>query len=259
MTPRSGILARSLLPLLLAVLVQGCVTTTTSSFKADKKAEVQYRVEAATGYLQKGDTERAVAQLRRALELEPNDPAIHDTLAQVFWKTGEYELAEEHFRKALAADPKYSRARNNYAAFLYERGDARGAIRELEIVVSDTLYDGRAAAFANLGRAYEKVGDTAKAEEVLVRAVKMDVRQYPAMLTLAEINYGRGEYQVAGRYYEQFRRAAPRQTPRSLLLGIRLARLSGDHDAEASYSLQLKSMYPDSAEYREFSRSSVGN
>lgn len=255
------LLNRSVLGALLvaAVLLSGCTTTTLtgSSFKADKEAEIQRRVEAATAYLEKGNTEQAVVHLRRALELDPRSAPVHDTLAQVFWKSGEYELAEEHFRKAIGSDPQFSRARNNYAAFLYERGDTRGAIRELEHVVADTLYESRGAAFANLGRAYQKVGETAKAEEALSRAVKMDRRQWPAMLELAAINYERGDHEPAARYYEQFRRLAPRQTPRSLLLGIRLARLAGDRDAEASYSLQLKSMYPDSAEYREFSSTST--
>lgn len=255
-TRGAGPWIRLLAPLLLALLVQGCVTTTNSTFKADKQAEVASRVKAATDYLNQGNTEKAIVHLKRALELDPNSAPVHDTLAQVFWKTGEYELAQEHFRKAIASDPKFSRARNNYAAFLYERGDTRGAIRELEHVVADTLYESRGAAFANLGRAYQKVGETAKAEEALARAVKMDRRQWPAMLELAVINYDRGDHEPAARYYEQFRRLAPRQTPRSLLLGIRLARLAGDRDAEASYSLQLKSMYPDSAEYREFSSTS---
>nr|MBP7911150.1 type IV pilus biogenesis/stability protein PilW [Pseudomonadales bacterium] len=256
-TRGAGPWIRLLAPLLLALLVQGCVTTTNSTFKADKQAEVASRVKAATDYLNQGNTEKAIVHLKRALELDPNSAPVHDTLAQVFWKTGEYELAQEHFRKAVASDPKFSRARNNYAAFLYERGDTRGAIRELEHVVADTLYESRGAAFANLGRAYQKVGETAKAEEALSRAVKMDRRQWPAMLELAAINYERGDHEPAARYYEQFRRLAPRQTPRSLLLGIRLARLAGDRDAEASYSLQLKSMYPDSAEYREFSSTST--
>lgn len=252
----AGSWLRLLAPLVLVLLAQGCVTTTNSTFKADKEAEIASRVKAATDYLAQGNTEKAIVHLKRALELDPDSAPVHDTLAQVFWKSGEYELAQEHFRKAIASDPQFSRARNNYAAFLYERGDTRGAIRELEHVVADTLYESRGAAFANLGRAYQKVGETAKAEEALSRAVKMDRRQWPAMLELAAINYDRGDHEAAARYYEQFRRQVPRQTPRSLLLGIRLARVAGDRDAEASYSLQLKSMYPDSAEFREFSSNS---
>jgi len=252
--------AASMLALLLfAALLPGCVTTTNAPFKADKQEEVRYRVDAATAYMKKGNTEQASVHLKRALELAPNDPTVHDTMAQMFWRNGEYDLADEHFRKAISADPKFSRGRNNYAAFLYERGDFRGAIRELEIVVSDTLYEQRAAAFANLGRAYAKIGDTKKAEEALTRAVKMDARQSGALLELAQISYDRSDYATADRYYDQYRRTGARQTPRSLLLGIRLARLAGNHDAEASYSLALKSMYPNSEEYREFTRTSGGH
>lgn len=250
-----------LAPLLVALaMLCGCTTTTVtgSSFKADKQAEVQRRVEAATAYLEQGNTEQAVVHLRRALELDPRSAPVHDTLAQVFWHTGEYELAADHFRRAISADPKFSRARNNYAAFLYERGDTRGAIRELEQVVADTLYESRATAFANLGRAYSKVGDTARAEEALSRAVKMDRTQWVALLELAAIEYARGQNVAATRYYEAFRAAAPGQSPRSLLLGIRLAQASGDRDAEASYTLQLRNLYPESAEYREYSGSDAG-
>ena len=254
---------RSGISMLLAglVLLCGCATTTItgSTFKADKEAEIQRRVEAATAYLEKGNTEQAIVHLRCALELDPHSAPVHDTLAQVFWRTGEYELATEHFRRAIAADPKFSRARNNYAAFLYERGDTRGAIRELEHVVADTLYESRATAFANLGRAYNKVGETARAEEMLQRALRMDARQWPAMLELALIEHDRGNAATAMRYYDQFRAAAPRQSPRSLLLGIRLARSTGDRDAEASYALQLRNMYPGSAEYREYTSTLSGN
>jgi len=234
------------------LLASGCVTTTEGGFTADEKLEVERRVEAASAYLAKGNTEQAVVHLRRALEIDPSSAPIHDTLARVFWQTGEYELADEHFQRAVSLDPKFSRARNNYAAYLYERGDIDGAIRQLEAVVSDTLYERRADAFTNLGRAYLRKGDAAAAEKALVRALKMDRGQAPAMLELADIHFARGEYPQAQRYYAQFRAQTSRPTPRSLLLGIRIARASADRDAEASYALQLKGLFPASEEYRAY-------
>ncbi|MBK6286780.1 MAG: type IV pilus biogenesis/stability protein PilW [Gammaproteobacteria bacterium] len=255
----SPLRALALALLFVQLLLQGCVTTVTGDFTADKKAEVQRRVEAADAYLQKGSTEQAMFHLRRALELDPNDASIHESMARVFWQTGEYDLADEHFRRAIALDPKLSRARNNYASLLYERGDVEGAIRQLEVVSEDTLYDGRAAAFMNLGKAYQKAGKADKAEATFVKAAKMDRRLWPAMLEVAAINFARGDYAPAQQYYEQFRRQAPQQTPRSLILGIQLARIAGDRNAEASYALQLKSMYPDSDEMREYSQMSKGS
>ena len=243
----------------LLLATQGCVTTVTGkTFKADSAAEIEQRVGLANGYLQKGDNEKAIAHLRRALELDPDSAPIHASLAQVFWNTGEYELCEEHFQRALSIDGKFSRGRNNYAAYLYERGQYEQASKQLEQVVADTLYDGRAAAFVNLGKAYLKLQRTADAEEAFTRAAKMDRRQQVALLELADMNYAKGDFSKATQYFNQFRVATRQQTPRSLLLGIRLARIVGDADSEASYALQLKSMYPESSEYREYLNSGTG-
>jgi type IV pilus assembly protein PilF len=244
----------------LALGLAACVTTTIEGNKPkpDKKQEIERRVDAANQYLEKGNTEQAIVHLKRALELDPDDAQIHMTLAQVFWRTGEYELCDEHFRRAIALDPKLSRARNNYAAFLYERGDTDEAIRQLEAVVADTLYEKRAVAFRNLAIAYLKKGRRQEAEEALERAVKMDSREAPALLELADINYARRDFARANAYYARMRAVSQRQSPRSLLLGIRLAREARDRDAEASYALQLKGLYPNSAEYREYQATLAG-
>jgi len=235
------------------LLLSGCVTTTESEYgRADRQQEIKSRVEAANAYLQKGNTEQAIVHLKRAAEIDPDDPSIQATMAQVFWRSGEYELADEHFQRALRLNPEYSRGRNNYAAFLYERRRYADAARELERVVADTLYEGRATAFMNLGKVLLKLDRTADAEEAFTRAVRMDGRQWQAMLELAELHYARGDYRGAGRFYDQFKRYAPSQAPESLLLGIRIARIEGDKNAEASYALQLKSRFPESEAYRRY-------
>ena len=238
--------------LVLLAATSGCVTTTEGGFKADRKEEVARRVDAATQYLQKGNTEQAIVHLRRALEIDPRSAPVNETLARVFAQSGEYELADQHFRAAIDAEPGFSRARNNYAAFLYSRGEVDAAIVQLEKVTADTLYEKRADAFTNLGKAYLRKGETAKAEEVFDRAIKMDRRQAVAMLELADINVQRGQYPEAARVFGFYRAAGLRPTPRSLLIGIRIARATGERDTEASYALQLKGLYPESDEYRTY-------
>ena len=39
-----------------------------------------------------------------------------------------------------------------------------------------------------------------------------------------------------------------------LLLGIQLAKVNGDSNAEASYSMALRNLYPQSAEYQSYQR-----
>ncbi len=236
-----------------ALLLSGCVTTSSGGFReANEQEEIERRVEAAAAYLAQGNTEQAIVHLRRAIELDDRSPMVHDQMAKVFVRTGEFERAEEHYRRAIALDGNYSRARNNYAALLYRLERYPEAMEQLEKVVADTLYEARPMAFVNLGLCALRLDRKERAEEAFRRALLMDDRFFQAALELSELYYEQGEAAEALRYYEQFRRRAPRQTPRSLMLGIELARVFQDLDAEASYALALKSLYPKSQEYLEY-------
>jgi type IV pilus assembly protein PilF len=236
--------------------LSGCVTTETQVFNTDASAEkeIEQRVIAASNYLKEDNLEMAMKHLKRAHEVNPNSAQVNDLLGYVFWRNGELELAETHYRKMVSSDGSYSRGRNNYAAFLYQQERYQEAMRQLEIVVSDTLYEGRASGFASLGKCALKLGDEKKAEEAFTRAAAMDRTQAESRLELADMNFSRGEYVVAQRYYDQFRGLSA-QTSRSLWLGIRLARVFKDKDTEASLVLALKNMYPKSREYLEYQKS----
>lgn len=231
----------------------GCVTTENSAFTADtsKDKAVTSRVDLALSYLRKGDAESARRNLKAALKIDPKSPRVHDALGVVFSKEGEPEIAESHFKKAIAYDSSYSKARNNYAAFLYEQKRYKAAMKQLKIVTADQLYKERLRAFANLGQVAVKLGDTETAEYAFSRALKMRKGYSPALLELAIIRFDRGELDVAQQYYSRYKSKA-KQSPRALLLGIRLAEAQNDRSAKASYALALKNLYPNSNEYRRY-------
>lgn len=237
----------------MAVLA-GCVTTETGGFadKKDPKKAVELSVQAARNYLQEGNYEAAKRHLKTALEMDDNNAEVHESLAQVFWQTGEIEQADVHFRRAIALDGKNSRVRNNYAAYLYQQKRYQDAVAQLKLVCEDLLYDKRPTAFLNLGMAQLKLKDYTGAKTAFERAQLMD-RNNPAILfQLAEVNFRLGEYARSQELFNAFRKDARRQTAASLWLGIRLADKFGDHNAQASYALALKNLYPRSEEYLEY-------
>ncbi len=239
---------------LAAVLLAGCVTTETGVFteKKDPAKAVQLSVEAARGYIQRGNWEAAKRHLRNALETDPGNAEVHEALGLVFQNTGEYELAREHFRRAVSIDGKASRIRNNYAAFLYQQKDYKEAASQLEKVVADTLYEGRPNAYVNLGLVRMRLKQYEPAREAFERARLMDRRNPLTLFQLAEANYQLGDMARAQEFYTAYRKQVPRQTAGSLWLGIRLADKFGDRDAVASYALALKNLYPRSEEYLEY-------
>ena len=59
-----------------------------------------------------------------------------------------------------------------------------------------------------------------------------------------------GDTDEAKRYHGACRTVFPQQSPRGLLLGLRIADLTGDQDALGSHELALRNLYSVSAEYR---------
>ena len=125
---------------------------------------------------------------------------------------------------------------------------------QLDYVIQDTLYSGRPNAFVNLGLCRIQLFDMQGAEEAFVRALAMDRTNQVALLEVAQIRFDSRDYLTANKYYGTYRAVAPQQSARGLLLGIRLARIDDDRDAEASYILALSSRFPNSIEYQAYKR-----
>lgn len=225
-----------------SLLITACVSTTDTVFteKADPEKALERRVELARQYIGEGDWENAKRNLRMASEIDPNNPEVYEAFALVYQSTGEYELAEDNFQAAIKLDKKFSRARNNYAAFLYSQSRFKEAESQLKYVVRDTLYKGRPRAFVNLGLCRVQLFDSQGAEEAFKRALTMDRRNAIALLELASLRFDAEDHLDAARYYDTYRSVVRQQSARGLWLGIRLSRAMGNRDAEGSYSLALR-------------------
>ena len=242
--------------LLLVLVCTGCITTTETVFteKASPEKALERRVQLARNYVGEGDYENAKRNLKLAYEIDPNNAEVHEAFGLVYQSTGEFELAEESFKTAIRLNKNFSRARNNYAAFLYSQERYKEAEKQLEYVASDTLYEGRPRAFVNLGLCRRQLFDSLGAEEAFKRALAMDRTNRIALLELAELRFEDGDFVNAGKYYDTYRTVARQQSARGLWLGVRLARETGDRDAEGSYALALSNMYPDSVEFQAYQR-----
>lgn len=248
-----SVLLRVVAVVALAFAASACVTTQTGGFedKKDPKKAVEYSVQAARNYIQEGNWEAAKRHLRNALDIDDENASANEALALVFWRTGEYEQADKHFRAAIghAAESETSRIRNNYAAFLFDRSRYADAETQLEKVAEDLLYDKRPDAFLSLGKVRIKLKKYAQAKEVLERAILMDRGNPAVIFQLAEVYYQLGDYTKAQSFYDAFRQQIQAPSPPGLWLGIRLADRAGDKDAAASYALALKNLFPQSEEY----------
>ena len=215
----------------------------------DPAQALERRVSLARQYIGAGDWENAKRNLELAAAIDAENADVLEAFALVYQSTGEFELAESNFKEALDAGAG-SRARNNYAAFLYAQGryvEAAAAFRE---VTFDTLYSGRPRAFVNLGLALLQTQETPEAKSAFSRALLMEPRNSTALLELTQIELTEGDVATASGYYERYRAGARRQTARALILGVEIARLNADANMEASNMLALRNLYADTPIYK---------
>ena len=217
-----------------------------------KKSEiVQRQLDLGIGYMRNGDYQRAKEKLNRALDIEPENGAVHATFGLIFQLEGEDKLAETYFINAIRFDPLSARVRNLYGAFLFAKKRDGEAIDQLLKASENRFYSNRPSVFENLGVAYNRVGDKSSAEAAFTRAVQLNPEQARALLELALLRFDERDYVTSRQYYRRHVAIAPK-SPKALLLCTQLAKVFGQRDEEASCAEALEGIYPASSENLEY-------
>lgn len=229
--------APAILILFGSILISGCATQAGLQDGTEQSAARAY-TELGVAYLERDNLRRAMSALDRALEADPDDAEALQAMAMVYQRQGEGRLADETFQRALDADPSMTRARNNYAAFLYDRGRIREACQQLEQASGDTQYPNRAQLFANLGQCQRELGDLDAARTSLARAQAIDPRSPRSYFILAEIEHAQGNHARAQDQLQTYMRLAGADVA-AVRLARDIARAQGDQATAAFYTEQL--------------------
>lgn len=234
-----------------------CVTTTDAPRKKniDKKSAVQDYVQMGMRYLNNGSRDPAIGAFTKAIEIDDKSAEAHQGLAMVYQLNGEVDLAEKSFRKALKgrADFSMSGVKNSYGRFLFENGRIQEAMQYFDEAGKDLQYRGRATSMLMEGRCANMLGEKVRAKGAFEYALNLNPRLAAASLELADMHFQEREYAEAKKNLDQFA-INSKHTPRSLWLGIRIERIFGNKDKEASYALSLKNLHPYSQEYLDYKK-----
>lgn len=222
-------------------------TTPVTEQQATPQQRAEIHRELAAGYYQRGQMDIALQELATAQKFDPSNAKIYDIYGLIYAMLGEEQKARDNFQHALSLAPSNSEIRENWGAFLCGTGHARESIPEFERVLADPLFKKPEIALINAGKCTAVLGDAAKAEDYLRRAMTVSPGNTVAAYNLALLAYRSGRYGEALAWMRPaMRDASP--PPEVLHLGMCIARKHGDGDAAQSYASQLQNRYPHSAE-----------
>lgn len=241
-------LDKSLFLLLLAVLLQACVSAEPPGPTQDEKASA-VNVQLGIGYLQQNNLELANEKLGKALRQDPNSASAHNAYAILQERLRQNDKAEIHYKQATELDPNDSQSANNYGTFLCRNGRELESEKYFLQALDNPLYSTPEFAYTNAAVCLLRIGQTPPAKEYLRKALAFKSDFAPALLAMGGLLYEEQDFDNAQRYIDRFHLVAP-PGARSLSLSIKIA-LGEDPNADVSDLVQrLGTDFPNSAEYK---------
>lgn len=163
-----------------------------------------------------GNYTEAAARFQRALMRKPYDSNALYNLGATYHAVAKYTRnggllvpAEEYYRQAIAADPRYSDAHRGLAVLLAETGRTEAAF---DLVRTwQQRNPGSAEPLVEMARLYQEFGDRRQATQFLTDALVRDAQNPRALTALAHLRELDGQYQLALQNYYLAYQSNPNQ------------------------------------------------
>jgi F-type H+-transporting ATPase subunit b len=152
--------------------IAGCTDVVARGGQETKRNQITAYINRGGAYRAKGDFDRALADLDKAVQLDPRSALALMERASIYHAKGELDRAIADYDAAIAARPKS-------AAAFYGRGEAYRAKNDLDRAIADydralQLDKNSAAAHAGRAKAHRGKGDFDKALADFEEAMKLD-------------------------------------------------------------------------------------
>lgn len=241
------------LGLILILFLAACASSGSNDRKGASRQAAETNTSLGQAYMDRGQYEIALEKLKRAVAQDRTYAPAHTVLGLLYERIGEPDLAEDQYREALKHEPKNGDVNNNYGAFLCHTGKGREADPYFMTALKDPFYQTPWVVYANAGNCSLQLGDIDKAESYLRQSIEFNDKYAPPLLSLAEISYEKGSNLRARAFLQRFE-AVGTMNEESLLLGYRIESALGDSRSANRYRQALIDRYPNSPEAGQLAR-----
>lgn len=216
-----------------------CVGTLAGS--RDTSAEARQHAEKGVQCAKAGDLACAEAELRRALELAPNDASYLTSLGGILGMQQKLDQANIYFERAVRSDPNDAVARRNLAANEWRLGRFKQAQANLERLLRAEPQD--KTAMLLLGMVSENEHNYARAAKLLGAVPELVEQRSESVAALASSYYHTGRREEAHKLLEALLgRPAP---PKGTFVAAGVAAQAEDYGLAEKLFESIRSTYPD--------------
>lgn len=218
-----------------AVVVAGC-----SSDGEARKKQATAAHQMGLANLRQGSATKAIQELAKAEQYDPEDPEIQNSLGMAYWARRESVLAEQKFLRAVALKPEYSEGWNNLGAFYIDHERYEEAVNALTSALRNVQYSTYERALANLGWAHYKLGRLNEAQRRLEEAVDMAPGFALAHRSLGIVLFDMGAMEKSLAHFDEAARLYPGDAETHLRRGMVLLKLNDKAGARTAFETAWK-------------------
>ncbi|EJL6956989.1 type IV pilus biogenesis/stability protein PilW [Vibrio cholerae] len=228
----------------LIIALAGCVTVTETAGNAtqsDPTEMAEARIALGLGYLENGSMIKARENLEKALQHAPDYYRSQLSMAHYYEAVGENDSARKMYRTSLSEHPKNGNVLNNFGTFLCKQGEYDTADQYFRRAVEQPYYYLISASYENAGLCALKAGKTDNAREYFKRAIDHDPNRLLSILQLTKMEIEAGDYTPARLRLMDLNQRYGYQKA-SLTLLIELEKRAGNSALEQKYQTLLNSL-----------------
>ena len=205
-----------------AAAVRACTRLITQR-RAPRKVRASYHFERGRAWAAQKRYGKAVADLSKAIDLDPDNAAAHYVRGVVWDDMGEYDKAIADYTRVIAFNPAFAIAYHNRGVAWARKGDHDKAIADYTRAIERAPE--QAPTYYNRGRAWAARKRYGKAIADFERTIALDPTFAPAYGKLVDIRMARNEPEKAMAVLERFAAAHPLSAPARRTLAVFQMRL----------------------------------
>ncbi len=221
--------------------------------ESEARRRARIRLELAASYLQRGQPQVALEEVRQSLAADPGFADAYHLRGLALMALGDLAQAEQSLRRAQELRPSDADILHNLGWLQCQRGQYEQADALFERALATPTYGARSKTLMSQGLCFRNAGRPAQAEQALLRAYEIDAGNPVIGYHLASVMFARGEKERAQFYIRRVNNGEYGNAE-SLWLGLKIERALGEAVAMRQLADQLRKRFPDAPQTRALDR-----
>ncbi|QIL45438.1 type IV pilus biogenesis/stability protein PilW [Acidovorax sp. HDW3] len=231
----------------------GSISSVSDTEETEVHRRARIRLELAANYLERGQLEVALNELKQALAIEPNYADAYNLRGLIFMRMDDPGLAEDSFRRAMALRPNDPDVAHNYGWLLCQQKKFTPAQEQFERALAVRNYAARSRTYMALGLCQDASGRSETALQNLLKSYELDPANPVVAYNLAILLQRQGDLERAQFYIRRLNNSELANA-QSLWLGIKIERALHNEVAMRQLGEQLHKRFPESKEFGAYTR-----